>query len=88
MSSVYSRLARVVPFHRHDFAARFKVANFNVCLTVRRGRAVCEWTPRLPRRGELTSGDLAEYRRSRDAALQQLSSNAGFIGVAIDLLDA
>lgn len=34
-----------------------------------------------------SSGDLAEYEHSRDAALRQFSSDAGFVGVVIDLFD-
>jgi hypothetical protein len=46
---------------------------FTVDLTIGPGGFVCEWSPREPRRGELTGKEIRRYRRARDACVTEVA---------------
>lgn len=60
---------------------------YTCTLTVQRPKAgamvhaVIEWAPEQPKR--LTDGEIAEYRRGRNAALAELSEELGGVNAAV-----
>ena len=50
---------------------------FTVDLTIGPGGFVCEWSPRSPRRGELTGKEIHRYRRARDTCVTEVAERMG-----------
>jgi hypothetical protein len=50
---------------------------FTVDLTIGPGGFVCEWSPRWPRRGELTGKEIRRYRRARDECAAEAAGRLG-----------